>query len=167
MGIKIQQPDVEMVMDLANNLCEEDIVECELFGCSPQEACMQALIKTDQDVCWMATRNDVPLCMWGVHKENPPVILGKMFKTSGRVWMLMAKDVSKLDKFTILRESLKWVEVFNSHYDLLFNIADSKRQGIKKFLKFAGFDILDFTEPPYSTDHIYFVRCNPKDNVIH
>ena len=30
MGIKILSPDVEMVMDLAENLCDEDLVE---YGC--------------------------------------------------------------------------------------------------------------------------------------
>lgn len=167
MALKLQQPTVDLVLKLAERLSEEDIEECALFGCSPEEACMQALIQTGEDISWIATRNGTPLCMWGVSKESPPVVLKKMFKTSGRIWMLTSKDIELRDKFTILRESKKWIRVFNQHYDLLFNIADSRRSGIRKFLIYCGFDILDFTEEPYTTDHIYFVRCENNENVFH
>ncbi len=154
MVISIQQPTIELVTLLSENLTTEDLNECELLGCTPLEACVQPLIQQGEDVSWLACNENGPMAMWGVVEDRPP-LNNKLYKKAGRVWLLMTNNISKKEKFVFIRESKAWVNVFNTHFDLLFNIADSRRKGLKKFLLYHKFDVLDLEDD----NRMYFVRC--------
>jgi hypothetical protein len=160
-AISIFKPDLQLVTALAGNLTDEDIAECQLLGCTPMEACIQALDEHQQDISWVAVNKHGPMMMWGIFRDTPPVN-NKMYKNAGRIWLLMSNNMSKKEKFIFLRESKAWVEVFNTHFDLIFNIADSRRKGLKKFLLYHKFDIIDLQDD----NRMYFVRCVNNEEII-
>lgn len=161
MVINIQRPTIELVTELADNLTNEDIAECQLLGCTPMEACLQALTVQNQDISWIASNESGPMMMWGIFKDNPP-LNNKLYKNAGRIWLLMSNNINVKEKFIFLRESKAWVEVFNTHFDLIFNVADSRRKGLKKFLLYHSFDVLDLEDD----DKMYFVRCVNDKEII-
>jgi len=160
-AIRILRPTLSLAQELSGNLTKEDLEECNLFGCTPEEACVQALVKYRQDISWMAVNENGPMIMWGIFQDIPPVN-NRLYKQAGRIWLLMSNNISKKEKFIFLRESKAWIEVFNTHFDLLFNVADSRREGLKKFLLYHKFNCIDLEED----NRTYFVRCVNNKEVI-
>lgn len=63
----------------------------------------------------------------------------------GAVWMLASNDISKLHR-QLLRESRKRIKYLAKDYDLIYNFTDARNTVHHRWIKWAGFSIINKIE---------------------
>lgn len=127
---------------LDKNLRQQDRDECSASSfVLPRESMMVgAMVSTH---CWVITADDVPVCIFGCVQYDD---------TSATMWMLGTDEMnSRRVAFRIAAKTKHYCDLMNASHPVLFNYIDERNTASLRWLKWAGFEILDFV-PDYGVE---------------
>lgn len=102
-------------------------------GMDPLEALLDSIEVSDDDMCWAATLNGLPVAMFGA---NPVVTEGEI--EIGGIWMLCSDGIYT-NKRDFMRHCKHYLEVMHTRYDFLTNYIDSRNVASMAWLPRLGF----------------------------
>jgi hypothetical protein len=130
--IKVIPAIADHIPYLADHMRVADVSEVlAMSGRKPFDALDRSL--SSSDVCFTATCDDVPMCMFGVGTVN-------MLSRVGVPWLLGTDDVEKHYR-PFSRGSVFWRDYMTARYDLLINAVDTRNTMSMRWLKWLGFTL--------------------------
>lgn len=130
---------------LAPRLRMSDKVEIyRASGQDPLEALLDSIRVSDEDMCWTATLNQLPVAMFGANSlfpEDPRAV--------GGIWMLCTPAIYT-NKLDFMRKCRKYLAIMHERYEFLTNMIDAEnvpsmawlpRLGFKPVQKVEGFGV--------------------------
>jgi len=123
---------------IASDMREADVAEVRASsGHTPEEALETGLNQTFGITKTICLPNDLPVGMFGVVPASQPRV--------GVVWMLAANNIKSIHR-QFLRGSKEHLEVLCEGYDLVFNFTDARNSVHHRWIKWAGFKIINRCE---------------------
>ena len=120
---------------IARDMREADVAEVQaLSGHSPEEALKNGLKLSQGGAKTICLSNDIPVGMYGVVPTDQPRV--------GLVWMLAANGIKAVHR-QFLRESRDRINELLMDYDLAFNFTDARNHVHHRWIKWAGFTIIN------------------------
>lgn len=127
--IKIRAATADDVQALKGRLREADALEVIAEGNGSVEEALAVSFARSR-LCFSVEQDGDVLAMWGI---VPDSTLGP----SARVWFLGAEGMNKIKK-SFLQQSRAFVNVFLSHYPLLWNTVDLRYKAAIRWLAWLG-----------------------------
>lgn len=101
-------------------------------GMEPLEALVESVLVSDEDMCWAATLNGLPVAMFGANK------LIDDDNTVGGIWLL-ASDQIGLNKMDFMRKCKQHLAIMHERYEYLTNFIDARNLNTMRWLPRLGF----------------------------
>lgn len=120
------------VLELKNNLRYEDIRELELLDLNPETALANSFFHSEY--CFTVLYKNKPIAIFGAGRT----VFNNTGMKSASIWFLGSKDIEKY-KIEFLKKSKKYVQFFQSKFDILENYIDRRNIKYIKWLKWLGF----------------------------
>lgn len=140
----------EDIDDLAPRLREEDKAEVfAINGCDARQALLDGFKISDE--CWTIVHDDLVIGMFGVAPLEEGV---------GAIWLLASDDLPSI-RWEFLKKTRPWINHFLSKYPVLTNMVDSRNTVHVKWIKWAGFKIIDEI-PNIGPDKVLFLQFMKK-----
>lgn len=117
-------------------------------GCSVAAALMLGMQYSDNPLSTVDEDGQV-LAMFGVvsHRDNPRI---------GSIWMITSVHLERY-KVKFIRESRRWVNALQAHYDLLYNVVDERNTLHVRWIEHCGFIFLK-RHPEYGAGKVPFIE---------
>lgn len=127
--------DVDII---ASDMRDADVAEVKAYsGDTPEDALKKGLNQPGSITKAICLPNDVPVGMYGVVPTDEPRV--------GVIWMLAANQLEQLHR-QFLRESRGYIEDLCQGFDLVFNFTDARNTVHHRWIKWAGFTIINRRE---------------------
>lgn len=120
------------VAELAPKLRTEDIQELAAVGQTPNSALITGVLASKYCYSGLNDAGDV-ICMFGVVDQGD--------NHTGTIWLLGSPEIPKVSLY-FLRETRKYLRLFQAEYALLSNLVDSRNEVHVQWLKWCGFKSL-------------------------
>ncbi len=115
---------------LAPHLRVTDKVEIwAASGMKPLEALLDSIEVSDDDMCWAATLNKLPVAMFGANR---------LFEEVGGIWLL-ASPAIYTNKMDFMRKCKTHLEIMHDRYKFLTNFIDARNLPTQRWLPRLGF----------------------------
>jgi hypothetical protein len=98
-------------------------------GFAPLEALLDSIDVSDDDMCWCATLNGLPVAMFGA---NP------LQENVGGIWMLCSPAIYT-NKLDFMRKCRKYLAIMHERYEFLTNFIDARNVPSMAWLPRLGF----------------------------
>ena len=119
---------------LAPRLRESDKIEIYASsGMEPLEALLQSIEVSDEDMCWAATLNGLPVAMFGANH-----LMGEGENKIGGIWMLCSPAIYT-NKRDFMRKCQQYLAIMHERYEYLTNFIDSRNVPSMHWLPHLGF----------------------------
>jgi len=142
---------------LAPHLRIQDKIEVyAASGMQPLEALLASIEVSDEDMCWAATLNGLPVAMFGA---NP--IEGGPHPVGG-IWMLTSPAIYT-NKRDFMRKCKQYLAIMHERYEFLTNFIDSRNIPSMRWLPYLGFRPVQ-TIDDYGIGNVPFVQYVSKRN---
>jgi len=117
---------------MAPNLRRSDILEIYASsGMEPLDALLQSIEASDDDMCWCATLNGLPVAMFGA---NPLVEEDSV----GGIWLLATPGIYYSVK-DFMRRCEEYLAIMHTRYEYLTNFVDARNMPTLRWLPRLGF----------------------------
>ena len=137
---------------LAPHLRIQDKIEVyAASGMDPLEALLGSIEVSDEDMCWAALLNKLPIGMFGA---NPIHMEGE--HTVGGIWMLTSPGIYT-NKREFMRVCRKYLAIMHERYEFLTNFIDSWNIPSMRWLPYLGFKVVG-TVDDYGFEKVPFVQ---------
>jgi len=117
----------------------------------PLEALLGSVEVSDEDMCWAALLNKLPVAMFGA---NPISMEGE--HTIGGIWMLTSPGIYT-NKRDFMRKCGQYLAIMHERYEFLTNFIDSRNIPSMRWLPYLGFKVVG-TDPAYGFEKVPFVQ---------
>jgi hypothetical protein len=115
---------------LAPRLRHSDKIEVwAASGMQPLEALLDSVAVSDDDMCWAATLNKLPVAMFGVNRLSEEI---------GGIWLL-ASPAIYLNKRDFMRHCRDYLAIMHTRYQYLTNFIDARNVTTMQWLPRLGF----------------------------
>jgi hypothetical protein len=106
-------------------------------GMDPLEALLESVKLSDDDMCWAATLNRLPVAMFGANDVTPD---DEAYEgvTIGGIWML-ASPAIYTNKLDFMRKCKKYLAIMHERYEFLTNFVDADNIPSLMWLPRLGF----------------------------
>jgi hypothetical protein len=98
-------------------------------GMKPLDALLDSLEVSDDDMCWAATLNGLPVAMFGANKLQDNV---------GGIWLLASHGIYT-NKMDFWRKSKQYLAIMHERYEFLTNFIDERNLTTMMWLPRLGF----------------------------
>lgn len=98
-------------------------------GMNMLEALLSSIEVSDEDMCWAATLNGLPVAMFGANKLQDNV---------GGIWMLCTPAIYT-NKLDFMRKCKEYLEKMHERYEFLTNFIDERNLASMVWLPRLGF----------------------------
>lgn len=98
-------------------------------GMEPLEALLGSVDVSDDDMCWAATLNKLPIAMFGANPLEEDV---------GGIWMLCSPAIYT-NKRDFMRHCRKYLAIMHERYEFLTNFIDERNLPSMRWLPYLGF----------------------------
>ena len=104
-------------------------------GMNPLDALLDSVLVSDEDMCWVARLNGLPVAMFGANDITPE---GETPQLVGGIWLLASPAIytNKLDFWRKCREHLA---IMHTRYEFLTNFVDESNLVTMQWLPRLGF----------------------------
>lgn len=133
--------------ELQDSLRQADVEELKALGITPDHALLTGFLASRYCYSGLDDRGTV-ICMFGVVDCHDP--------TMGTIWLLGSDMIPRVT-LSFLRETKKYLRLFQEKYEMLTNIVDSRNSVHCNWLKWCGFVALR-TVPMNGVPFFEFVR---------
>jgi len=124
---------------MAPHLRPGDVLELQRSsGLNPLDALLESVRLSDDDMCWAATYNGLPVAMFGANDMKPVDDPAYADITIGGIWLLATFGIhhNKLDFF---RKCKEYLAVMHERYEYLTNFVDAQNVATMIWLPRLGF----------------------------
>ena len=122
-------------------------------GMHPLEALLDSLDASDDDMCWAATLNRLPVAMFGVNHLDEDI---------GGIWLLASYAIYT-NKLDFMRHCKRQLAVMHERYEWLTNFVDSRNLPTLQWLPRLGFLPVQEVEK-YGFEQVPFIQYVSKRN---
>lgn len=98
-------------------------------GMEPLEALISSVEVSDEDMCWAATLNKLPVAMFGANRLTEDV---------GGIWLLASNAIGT-NKLDFMRQCKDHLEIMHERYEYLTNFIDARNLPTMRWLPRLGF----------------------------
>lgn len=124
---------------MAPHLRPGDVLEVHRSsGLNPLDALMESIALSDEDMCWVAKYQGLPVAMFGcndIKPEGDPAYEGI---TIGGIWLLATPGIYH-NKLDFMRCCKRLLAVMHTRYEFLTNFVDSQNIATLIWLPRLGF----------------------------
>ena len=109
---------------MANHV--RDVDKVEVYRASGQDirsALLDSVDRSDDDMCWAALYNKLPVAMFGANDINPGLPEGEDI-TIGGIWLLATPGIYR-NKLDFMRNAKKYLAIMHERYEYLTNFVDA------------------------------------------
>jgi len=133
---------------MAPHLRPGDVLEIyRASGMNPLEALLESISLSDEDMCWVATYNGLPVAMFGCNDIKPEDMPAYEGITIGGIWLLATPGIYK-NKLDFMRCCKEFLAVMHTRYEFLTNFVDAENVPTLAWLPRLGFrpaqEVADF-----------------------
>lgn len=100
-------------------------------GMEPLEALIDSIAVSDEDMCWAATLNGLPVAMFGANQLTEDNLVGG-------IWLL-ASPAIETNIRDFMRKCKTHLEIMHDRYEYLTNFIDARNLGTMRWLPRLGF----------------------------
>lgn len=116
---------------LAPHLRVADVVEIQCSsGQQPLDALLDSLDSSDEDMCWQARLNRLPVAMFGANSLQGTEI--------GGIWLLASHGIYQ-NKRDFMRKSREYLAAMHERYEYLTNFVDEQNLITRRWLQALDF----------------------------
>lgn len=145
---------------MAPYLRASDVLEIyRASGQEPREALLDSVDLSDDDMCWAALYNKLPVAMFGANDINPGVA-GWEDLTIGGIWLLATPGIYN-NKLDFMRNVRKYLKVMHERYEYLTNFVDAENVPTLTWLRRLDFRAAAH-DPEYGYAKVPFVQMVSK-----
>jgi len=109
---------------MANHVRDTDKLEVyRASGQNIRDALLDSVDVSDEDMCWAALYNKLPVAMFGVNDINPGLPEWEDV-TIGGIWLLATPGIYR-NKLDFMRNCVKYLAVMHERYEYLTNFVDA------------------------------------------
>lgn len=116
-------------------------------GMEPLEALIESIEVSDEDMCWAATLNGLPVAMFGANR---------LCEEIGGIWMLTSNGIYT-NKRDFMRQCKKYLAVMHERYQYLTNFIDERNLPSMRWLPRLGFRPCQRV-PEYGFEKLPFIQ---------
>ena len=107
-------------------------------GLQPLEALLESVRLSDDDMCWAATLNKLPVAMFGANDITPKDDPNYDDVTVGGIWLLATPGIYT-NKLDFMRHCKHYLAVMHERYEFLTNFVDADNIPTLMWLPRLGF----------------------------
>jgi hypothetical protein len=100
-------------------------------GMEPLEALLESIAVSDEDMCWAATLNEIPVAMFGANKLTDDNLVGG-------IWLLTSDKIA-LYPLDFMRHCKEGLTFMHKRYEYLTNFIDARNMPSMRWLPRLGF----------------------------
>jgi len=124
---------------LAPYLRPGDVMEVQRSsGLNPLEALLESIKLSDDDMCWAALYNGLPVAMFGCNDIKPEDDVAYEDVTIGGIWLLASAGIYH-NKLDFMHKCKEYLAVMHERYEFLTNFVDAQNIPSMKWLPRLGF----------------------------
>jgi hypothetical protein len=121
---------------MAPHLRVSDLIEIgRASGQDGLDALLDSIEMSDDDMCWCATYNKLPVAMFGA---NPMPVEGEPEGYLGGIWLLATRGIY-YNPIDFHRKAKQYVKIMHERYEYLTNFIDSDNIPTQRWLPKLGF----------------------------
>ena len=146
-----------MANQMAPHLRPGDKLEAyRASGMNPLEALLESVKLSDEDMCWAAMYNRLPVAMFGANDIRPEGSEYYKDLSIGGIWMLCTPAIY-LNKLDFMRNCKKYLAVMHTRYEFLTNFVDVDNIPSLMWLPRLGFRPVQEVSD-YGVDDLPFIQ---------
>ncbi len=107
-------------------------------GLDPLEALLESIKLSDEDMCWCATYNGLPVAMFGANDIKPEGDPAYEGVTIGGIWLLATPGIYN-NKLDFMRTCREFLALMHTRYEFLTNFVDADNIPSMSWLPRLGF----------------------------
>ena len=107
-------------------------------GLDPLEALLESVNLSDEDMCWAATYNGLPVAMFGANDIKPEGVPEYEGVTIGGIWLLASPGIYR-NKLDFMRCCREFLALMHTRYEFLTNFVDADNIPSMTWLPRLGF----------------------------
>ena len=107
-------------------------------GLDPLEALLESVKLSDEDMCWAALLNGLPVAMFGANDMKPEDDPAYADVTIGGIWLLASPGIYH-NKLDFMHKCKEYLAVMHERYEFLTNFIDAQNVASMIWLPRLGF----------------------------
>ncbi|MHC4703340.1 MAG: hypothetical protein ACYTFQ_22470 [Planctomycetota bacterium] len=137
---------------MAPHLRPSDVLEVHrASGMEPLDALLESVRLSDEDMCWAALYNKLPVAMFGANDITPKDDPAWEGITIGGIWMLCTPGIYR-NKLDFMHNCKKYLALMHERYEFLTNFVDADNVPSMRWLPRLGF------RPAQQVEHYGYAR---------
>ncbi len=123
---------------MANHVRASDVMEVyRASGMNIRRALLDSVDASDEDMCWAALYNGLPVAMFGANDLKPEDWEGEDYGVGG-IWLLATPGIYR-NKLDFMRNCKKYLKIMHERYEYLTNFVDVENLPTLAWLPRLGF----------------------------
>lgn len=135
-----------MANQMANRVRATDVLEVyRTSGQDIRSALLDSVDASDEDMCWAALYNGLPVALFGANNITPEDVPEEQRESIGGIWLLATPGIYN-NRVDFHRNAQKYLAIMHERYEYLTNFVDADNVPSLQWLAALGFRAARYIE---------------------